>query len=88
MRMNKCESRKHYLEYYKIYIPNQHTNLSAILEWQKKIQIVSHKNYNLSGSEGFCNIFDFQVDYMLYWRFHFGNEIPINCLFIQWNWPY
>ena len=22
---------------------------------------------------------------MLYWRFHFDNEIPINCLFTQWK---
>ena len=53
MHMNTCESRQHYLKYYKIYILNQHTNLSVILEWQRQIQIVSHKNYNLSGSEGF-----------------------------------
>ena len=51
--MNTCESRQHYLNYYKICILNQHTNLSAILEWQRRIQIVSHKNYNLSGNEGF-----------------------------------
>ena len=51
--MNTCESRQHYLKYNKIYILNQHTNLSVILEWQRQIQIVSHKNYNLSGSEGF-----------------------------------
>ena len=24
-----------------------------MLEWQRQIQIVSHKNYNLNGSEGF-----------------------------------
>ena len=36
----------------------------------------------------FCNIFDFQVNYMLYWRFHFKNEIPINHLFTQWRWTY
>ena len=22
---------------------------------------------------------------MFYWRFHFENEIPVNCLFTQWN---
>ena len=25
---------------------------------------------------------------MLYWGFHFDNEIPINCLFTQWKWTY
>ena len=25
---------------------------------------------------------------MLYWWFHFENEIPINCLFTQWKWTY
>ena len=30
MGMNTCESRQHYLKYYKIYILNQHTNLSVI----------------------------------------------------------
>ena len=51
--MNTCESRQHYLKYYKIYILNQHTNSSVILKGQKKFQIVSHQNYNLSASEGF-----------------------------------
>ena len=32
--------------------------------------------------------FDFQVNYMLYWRFHFKKEIPINRLFTQWRWTY
>ena len=37
----------------------------------------------------FCNISDFQVNYMLYWRFHNGNEIPAKshasiCIFTQW----
>ena len=32
--------------------------------------------------------FDFQVDHMLYWRFHFEKEVPINCLFTQWKWTY
>ena len=48
--MNTFESRRNYLENYKIYMLNQHTYLSVILEQQK---IVSHKNYNLSASEGF-----------------------------------
>ena len=56
MRMNTCESRQHYLKYYKLYILNQHTNLSVILEWRRQIQIVTHKNYILSGSEGFVII--------------------------------
>jgi hypothetical protein len=25
---------------------------------------------------------------MFYWRFHFDNEIPVNCLFTQWKWTY
>ena len=25
---------------------------------------------------------------MLYWRFHFKNEIPVNCLITQWKWTY
>ena len=25
---------------------------------------------------------------MLYWWFHFDNEIPITCLFTQWKWTY
>jgi hypothetical protein len=25
---------------------------------------------------------------MIYWRFHFENEIPVNCLFAQWKWTY
>ena len=25
---------------------------------------------------------------MLYWPFRFDNEIPVNCLFTQWKWPY
>ena len=50
---NTCESRRHYLKCHKIYILNQHTNLSFIFEWQRQFQIVSHKNYNLIASEGF-----------------------------------
>ena len=45
--------------------------------------MVSDKNYNLNANEG---PFDFQVSYMIYWRFHFKNEIPINCLFTLWKW--
>ena len=51
--MIMCENRRYYLKYYKLYILNQHTNLSVILGWQRQFQIVSHKNYNLSASEGF-----------------------------------
>ena len=25
---------------------------------------------------------------MLYWQFHFENEIPVNCLSTQWKWTY
>ena len=25
---------------------------------------------------------------MFYWRFHFDNETPVNCLFTQWKWTY
>ena len=25
---------------------------------------------------------------MLYWQFHFENEIPVNFLFTQWNWTH
>ena len=80
--MNTCESRRHYVKYYKTYILNQHSNFSVILEWQRQFQSVSHKkNFNQS-----CNIFDFQVNYMFYWHVHFDNEIPINCVFTQWKW--
>jgi hypothetical protein len=65
--VNSCESRRrHYLKYHKIYILNQRTNLSVILEWQR---MVSHKNYNLNVNEDFvivltsklimCSINDF-----------------------------
>ncbi len=30
----------------------------------------------------------FEVVYMLYRRFCFGNEIPINCLFTKWKWTF
>ena len=54
MQMNTCESRRHYLKYYKIYTLNQHTNLSFALEWQRQFQMVSHKNYNLNVNEDFA----------------------------------
>jgi hypothetical protein len=57
MRLNTSESRRHYLNYYKIYILNQHNNLSSILEWQRKFQIISHKNYNLNFNDGFVIFF-------------------------------
>jgi hypothetical protein len=34
------------------------------------------------------SIFDFQVNYMLYWLFRFEKEILVNCLFTQWKWTY
>jgi hypothetical protein len=34
------------------------------------------------------SFFGFQVNYMLYWPFHFEKEIPVNCLFTQWKWTY
>ena len=52
----------------------------------KTLSMVSHKNYYLSANEDFFNIFDFQVIYMLYWRFHFENETTVNCLLTQWKW--
>ena len=48
-----CESRRHYLKHYKIYILNQHTNFSFFLEWQRHFQMVSHKNSNLNVNEDF-----------------------------------
>ena len=54
----------------------------------KTLSMVSRNNYNLNAKWGFCNIFDFQVNYMLYWQFHFENEILVNCLFTQWKWTY
>jgi hypothetical protein len=36
--------------------------------------MVSHKKHNLNVDDGFCNIFDFQVNYILYWVFHFEIE--------------
>jgi len=32
--------------------------------------------------------FDFQVNYVLHWWFHFRNEIPINDLFTRWKCTY
>ena len=86
--MNTCESRRHHPNYYKMYMLNQHTNLSVILEWQRQFQMVSHKNYNLNVNEDFVILFDLQVDYMLHWWFHFRNEIPMNCLFTNWKCTY
>ena len=51
--MNTCESRRHYLNCHKIYILNQLTNISFILEWRRPFQMVSHTNYNLNVNEGF-----------------------------------
>ena len=51
----------------------------------KTLSMVSHKNYNVNANEDFCNISDFQVNCMLYWRFHFENEILVNRLFTSWK---
>ena len=51
--MNTCESRRHHLKYYKLYIRNQYTNLSFIIERQRQFQMVSHINDNLSVNEDF-----------------------------------
>ena len=40
----------------------------------KALAMVSHKNHNLSANEGFGNIFDSQVVYMLYWQFHYEKK--------------
>ena len=85
--MNACESKRHYLKYYKICIPNQHTNLGVILEWQRQFQMVSHKRLIFNVNEVFF-VFDLQVNYMFHWQFHFRNEIPINCLFTNWKCTY
>ena len=53
MCINTYESRRHYLNYYKIYILNQHINFSVTLEWQRHFQMVSHKNYNPNANEDF-----------------------------------
>ena len=42
----------------------------------------SQNYYNLNAEWGIRNIPDFQVNYMLYWRFHLKNEIPVNCVLI------
>ena len=47
--------------------------------------MVSRKNYNLNTNEGFVIFFDFQVNFMFYWRFHFDNDTPVNCSFTQWK---
>ena len=46
----------------------------------KTLSMASHKIYNLNANEGFVIFCDFQVDYMVFLRFHFENEIPVNCL--------
>ena len=53
----------------------------------KILWIISRKNYNLNANKG-CNTFDFQVNYMFYWRFHFDNETPVNCSITHWKWTY
>jgi hypothetical protein len=50
----------------------------------KTLAMASHKNHDLNVMK-VGNVFDFQVIYMLYWRFHFENDVPINCLFTQRN---
>jgi hypothetical protein len=55
---------------------------------KKTLSMVSHRTYDLKGKWGFCNIFNFQVNHMLYWWFHFENEIWVNCLFTQCKWTY
>ena len=56
----------------------------------KTLSMASHKNYNLGVSEGSVIFFTPYLyifnNYMLYWRFHFDNKIPVNCLFTQWKW--
>ena len=54
----------------------------------KNLSMVSHENSNLNANEDFLVFFYFQVNYMFYWRFHFENEIPGNCLFTHWKWTY
>ena len=44
--------------------------------------MISHKNYNLNANESFV-IFYFQINYMIYWRCHFENEILVNCVFTK-----
>ena len=63
MRMSTCESRRHYLKYYKI---TEHTNLSFILEWQRQFQMVSHKNYEPNDNEDFIKKFNLQVNYVIH----------------------
>jgi hypothetical protein len=53
----------------------------------KTLSMESHKNYNLNVKWG-LSFFDFQVNHMLYWWFHFKKKIPVNCLFTQWKWTY
>ena len=45
----------------------------------KILSMVSRNNYNLGANEAF----DFQVNYLLYWRLHSKKEFPINRLFTQ-----
>ena len=54
----------------------------------KIFSMVSHKNYNLGVWWGFCNLSDFQVNYILYWRFYFENEILVIFLFTKWKWTH
>ena len=78
-------SRRHYLKYHKIYILNQRTNLNWSIEWQRSLQMVSYKIINLNVNEDFCNVFDFRVNNILYWHFHFGYDIPVNYLSTKWS---
>ena len=64
--------------------------MSFLLEWQKPSQMGSHIYDNLNANENFVIfIIYLWVHYKLYWhsftyfRFHFGNEIPVNCLFTK-----
>jgi hypothetical protein len=46
----------------------------------KTLSMVSHKNYNLNAKLRFLSFFDFQVNYMFYWRFHSEKGNPNQLL--------
>ena len=59
-------------------------------KWHINIML-SHIHYNLDANEGFVGFIYFQVHCMVYrlftcFRFHFRNEIPIDCLFTKGKW--
>jgi hypothetical protein len=59
------------------------------LKMRKALSNGQSQYYDLNGNEEFffllLHFFNFQVNYILYLRFHFGNEIVVNHLCTKWK---